>query len=129
FYTSQFLHPRFRGMVKPTMEVMASLPSVVLGFLAALWLAPILETRVPTVLCAVIILPLLALAVGGIWNALPVRIRVLIRPGYEWIVFIPIFLAALYFCWILGPVIERAFFVVTDPDTHQKIADFRKWWP
>src|SRR5207248_626874 len=39
-YTSQFLHPRFKGVIKPMMEIMASLPSVVLGFLAALWLAP-----------------------------------------------------------------------------------------
>ena len=32
------------------MEIMASLPSVVLGFLAALWLAPLIESRVPSIL-------------------------------------------------------------------------------
>ena len=57
-YTSQFLHPRFRIVVKPTMEIMASLPSVVLGFLAALWLAPLLETRVPSVLVIELLCPL-----------------------------------------------------------------------
>ena len=31
-YTSQFLHPDLRVLVKPTMEIMASLPSVILGF-------------------------------------------------------------------------------------------------
>ena len=36
--------------MKPTMEIMASLPSVILGFLVALWLAPLLETRVPSFL-------------------------------------------------------------------------------
>ena len=36
------------------MEIMASLPSE-LGFLAALWLALILETRVPSVLMAAIV--------------------------------------------------------------------------
>ena len=35
-YTSEFLHPRIKARVKPTIELMASLPSVVLGFLAAL---------------------------------------------------------------------------------------------
>ena len=43
-YTSQFLDPTGVSR-KPTMEIMASLPSVILGFLAALWLAPLLETR------------------------------------------------------------------------------------
>ena len=38
-YVSQFLRPEFRQVVKPGMEIMASLPSVVLGFLAGLWLA------------------------------------------------------------------------------------------
>lgn len=32
-YTREFLHPKMRGVIKPTIEVMASLPSVVLGFL------------------------------------------------------------------------------------------------
>ena len=39
-YTSQFLHANVKAIVKPTMEIMASLPSVVLGFLGAWWLAP-----------------------------------------------------------------------------------------
>ena len=41
-YTSEFLQPaRCARAVKPTIEIMASLPSVVLGFLAALVLAPL----------------------------------------------------------------------------------------
>ena len=31
-YTSQFMHPSLRNLVKPSVEVMAALPSVVLGF-------------------------------------------------------------------------------------------------
>src|SRR5574337_1054121 len=46
-YTSQFMHPTLRGIVKPTVEIMAALPSVVLGFLAGLWLAPLVEKVVP----------------------------------------------------------------------------------
>lgn len=127
-YTSQFLHPNFRIIVKPTMEIMASLPSVVLGFLAALWLAPILETRVPSILIAVILLPAMALLFGWLWSLLPIRWRVLIRPGYEWIAFVPLFLLTTYVAWILGPVFEQLFFVVTDPSSGQKLADFRRWW-
>ncbi|HXV21179.1 MAG TPA: ABC transporter permease, partial [Desulfuromonadales bacterium] len=35
-YTSQFGSPRLRQMIKPTVEIMAAIPSVVIGFLAAL---------------------------------------------------------------------------------------------
>ena len=45
-YTSQFLSPQLKRVIKPGIEIMASLPSVVLGFLGALWLAPILGALV-----------------------------------------------------------------------------------
>jgi phosphate transport system permease protein len=43
-YTSEFLDLKVRAIVKPTVEMMASLPSVVLGFVAALVMAPVVET-------------------------------------------------------------------------------------
>ena len=46
-YASQFMHPRLKRIVKPTVEIMAALPSVVLGFMAGLWLAPAIERIVP----------------------------------------------------------------------------------
>jgi phosphate transport system permease protein len=30
-------------MIKPAVEIMAAIPSVIIGFLAALWFAPLLE--------------------------------------------------------------------------------------
>jgi phosphate transport system permease protein len=128
-YTSQFLHPSFRIIVKPTMEIMASLPSVVLGFLAALWLAPILETRVPSIMMMSILVPAVALLFGWAWSMLPIQIRVLIKPGYEWVVFLPIFFATAYISWQLGPWIEKILFVVKDPSTGKMVGDFRLWWP
>jgi phosphate transport system permease protein len=70
-YTSQFLHPRLRAAVKPTMEMMASLPSVVLGFIAALVLAPWVETWIASVLLAFLALPLALLAGAYLWQLLP----------------------------------------------------------
>ncbi len=46
-YASQFMHPAYKRVVKPTVEIMAALPSVVLGFLAGLWLAPRIERAFP----------------------------------------------------------------------------------
>ena len=128
-YTSQFAHPSLRVVVKPVMEIMASLPSVVLGFLAALWLAPLIESRVPSLILMVLGIPAAAMLLGWGWSALPVRYRALIKPGFEFIVFAPIFLAVVYVCWHLGPWLERVLFVVTDPNTGARVADFRLWWP
>lgn len=127
-YTSQFLHPRFRIVVKPTMEIMASLPSVVLGFLAALWLAPLLETKVPSILLILIAVPSVSLLIGWLWGFLPIEMRVKIKPGYEWIAFIPILLIVAWLAWQLGPAFEKLMFSVKDPATGTVIPDFRLWW-
>lgn len=128
-YTSQFLHPNLRILVKPTMEIMASLPSVILGFLAALWLAPLIETRVPSLLLMLMFIPLAAALFGRFWDSLPMTQRKRIKPGYEFMAFIPLLLLIGSVSWHLGPVLERLFFVVTDPATGQTVADFRLWWP
>ncbi|MFQ5673701.1 MAG: ABC transporter permease subunit [Nitrospinales bacterium] len=52
FYTSQFMRPFYKDFVKPVVEIMAALPSVVLGFIAALWLAPRVETWLPGLVIA-----------------------------------------------------------------------------
>jgi phosphate transport system permease protein len=128
-YTSQFLYPNLRAIVKPVMEIMASLPSVILGFLAALWLAPLLETRVPSFLLIVVCVPLSALIVGRLWSALPLQYRAWVKPGYEFLAFIPVLLLVAYGAWKLGPVLEQSLFVVTNPSTGTRVADFRLWWP
>jgi len=128
-YTSQFLDPRFRSVVKPTMEIMASLPSVVLGFLAAIYIAPLIERQVPSLLLVAAGVPLVATASGFLWSRLPIQIRKFIHPGWEWIVFLPLLLASAAALWSLGPAFEAVAFVVTDPATGQKTADFRAWWP
>jgi phosphate transport system permease protein len=128
-YTSQFAHPHFRVVFKPVMEIMASLPSVVLGFLAALWLAPLLETRVPAILLMVVVIPAVAMLFGWFWASLPVQYRSRIPAGYEFAVFVPVFLLAVGFCWALGPALERLSFLVNDPATGERVGDFRRWWP
>lgn len=128
-YTSQFAHPRFKQYVKPTMEIMASLPSVVLGFLAALWLAPLIETKIPSLLMATLFIPTAALLFGWLWNMLPLAYRRWIPYGSEWIAIIPVLFFAAWAGWSLGPGLEEMFFFIKDPETGAKIADFRLWWP
>ncbi|GAB4373757.1 MAG: hypothetical protein Kow009_09540 [Spirochaetales bacterium] len=72
-YTSEFLHPKIRARVKPLIEMMASLPSVVLGFLAALVVAPFVEGRVPIILFGLFSVPLSLLLSGHLVQFLPKR--------------------------------------------------------
>ena len=53
-YTSQFVHPTIRARIKPTIEIMAALPSVVIGFVAGLYLAPVVERNLVGVMLLVV---------------------------------------------------------------------------
>ncbi|MBU6300432.1 MAG: ABC transporter permease subunit [Verrucomicrobia bacterium] len=127
-FVAQFMHPEVKKVVKPIMEIMASLPSVVLGFLAALWLAPLIESRVPSVLAISLLIPLLSALLGFAWSRLPIRYRNLLPKGSEYLVLLPVVILTGWVGWQLGPVLERALFVTTTPEGG-RIADFRLWWP
>ena len=108
---------------------MASLPSVILGFLAALWLAPILETKVLSFVLVVMLVPAVALLMGYVWSSIPGTVTSrYVKPGYEFVAVFPLLAVAAYVAWMLGPVVERLLFVVTDAATGDRIADFRLWW-
>lgn len=127
-YSANFLPPHVKRVVKPAMELMASLPSVVLGFLAGLWLAPLVEDRVPSIILVVLLTPLTALLCGIIWTKLKPSTRSMFRTGSEWWLLILPALAAIVGGWMLGPWLESWAFVVTDA-TGKSVADFRLWWP
>ncbi len=94
-YTSVFMHARLRSIVKPTMELMATIPSVVLGLLAGLWLAPRLETGMPILLLSGLLLPALTLLAGALSVYVPAGWKRGAKPGVESIVLIPILAAGL----------------------------------
>jgi phosphate transport system permease protein len=105
-YVSEFMHPDLKAYVKPVVEVMAALPSVVLGFLAGLWLAPMIEQIVPglflipLVLPAVIVLALLA------WRGLPIGIRGRVRAGSEVFLLVPVVIVSVWLALALGNLVN-----------------------
>jgi len=109
-YTSQLMHPRLQRFVKPTVELMASLPSVVLGFLAGLWLAPRVETAFTgLVLCAAAI-PLCAILGGATWALLPGSLRTRLHAGTEVFWYAVLIAAGLWVCLSASPLLEAQFF-------------------
>ncbi len=98
-YTSMFMHPNLRAKIKPTIEIMAALPTVVLGFLAGLWFAPVLERNFPALTAIVLLIPLVIVVSAGLYLLLPASLRHRVRPGVEALLIMPIIVAVIWFCF------------------------------
>ncbi|MHC1744184.1 MAG: ABC transporter permease subunit [Syntrophobacteraceae bacterium] len=109
-YTSEFLHRKVRAMVKPIMEMMASLPSVVLGFVAALVLAPIVETWIAAVILAFVVMPLCLVLSAYAWQFLPSRISIRLQGIPKLVLVFATTAGGIYLAYLLGPAFERLFF-------------------
>ncbi len=78
-FTSEFMSPRSKARIKPIVEMMASLPSVVLGFLAALVFAPVAAKMLPAVLSVFVTVPLAFLFGSYLWQLIPHRVSLRIQ--------------------------------------------------
>ena len=108
-YTSEFLHPRTKAKIKPTVEIMASLPSVVLGFLAALVIAPFIENVVPMVLAAFVTLPLAWMTGAFLWQLLPRHLAMRFE-RLRLVAMVAAIPVGLVMAWAASPVVESALF-------------------
>jgi phosphate transport system permease protein len=110
-YTAEFASPGLRNLVKPAVEVMASLPSVILGFLAGLWLAPLLEVGLDGVVFFLPLLPMVVLAAAWLRTQIPAQGLRWLGPRAELSLLVCLVVLAGYLAFgVLGPLAERAFF-------------------
>lgn len=107
-FAAYFMSPSMRSIVKPSIEIMEALPTVILGFLAGLWLAPYIDNNLAGTLMAVLLLPFSFLLTAFIWHKLPLRKR--IGPGWEAAILIPIIVGLIWATAQLGHPVEAAFF-------------------
>jgi phosphate transport system permease protein len=116
-YTSEFLHRKVRATVKPVMEMMESLPTVVLGFIAALVLAPIVEEWIAAVILAFVSIPMGLMLGAFTWQTLPATIALRLGGVPKFLFMIVAILLFGYVAYRLGPAFERALFY----------GDFKGW--
>ncbi|TVQ91138.1 MAG: ABC transporter permease subunit [Chromatiaceae bacterium] len=109
-YTAYFMSPRMRRIVKPSIELMEALPTVILGFLAGIWLAPFIENNLPIVFVGLPLIPVGVLLAGFIWSRLPSSVRNRVAPGWEGALLIPVVILLGWMTVALSPWIEIAFF-------------------
>jgi phosphate transport system permease protein len=100
------MHPDLKAYVKPVVEIMAALPSVVLGFLAGLWLAPMIERVVPGLLLVPLVLPVAILLALLAWRMVPIGVRGRVRHGSEVFLLVPVVVAAVWLAMFLGGQVE-----------------------
>ena len=117
-YTSMFMHPNLRAKIKPTIEMMAALPTVILGFLAGLWLAPVLERIFPAMVAMIVAVPVSVAVTAILWQYLPATIVRRLRPGMETFVLIPVIIGTVWICLGLNQPIESFLFG----------ADYKTWF-
>jgi phosphate transport system permease protein len=109
-YASQFMQPKWKARIKPTIEMMASLPSVVLGFVAGLIFAPLLEQWLMPVLTGFVTVPLAILLGAHLWLLLPSGIRTGLAGWRFLIVALVAMPAGLIAAGMLAPVAESLLF-------------------
>lgn len=132
-YTSEFLSPRLRAAIKPSIEMMASLPSVVLGFIAAMVLAPLVRDLLPGILLAFVGIPIGVLLGAYLWHFAPVRYMSRVSAGGRLVMIIVVTTASMLGSIALGPVMESLLFQPSPDDVLVRAGSYepapRDSWP
>lgn len=109
-YTAYFMVPAMRRKVKPFIELMEALPTVILGFLAGLWLAPFMEDQLAGIFIVLLFVPLAVVAFGFIWAQVPDKFRFIIPEGWDAALLVPVVILATMFSLSISDVIEGLLF-------------------
>jgi phosphate transport system permease protein len=105
-YTSQFAAPAIRPKVKPAVEIMAALPSVVIGFLAGLYLASVVERHLVAVFLMGVLLPVAGTSGVLLRRLLPDVLGRRLKTGAEVLVIVPALAIAAWAAIQIGPSVE-----------------------
>ncbi len=109
-YTAYFMSAQMRQLVKPTIELMGALPTVILGFLAGLWLAPFIEKHLAGLFLALISMPIAVLLFAYGWHNLPKKIRQQIPEGWDAAILIPVIILTGWLAFTISVPLEALLF-------------------
>jgi phosphate transport system permease protein len=110
-YVSYFTTPGFKKAIKPVVEIMAAVPSVVIGFLILLWLAPLMGKWLLAVFACFLTIPAMFLVFMACWQAVrKYDWAKRVEHGYEFLVLVPVILTGAGLACALSGPIEIAFF-------------------
>ena len=105
-FTAYFMAPPMRAIVKPSIEIMEALPTVILGFLAGLWLAPFVELHLPGVFSIFVLMPIGIVLLALVWWKLPTRIKKYVPEGWQAAVLVVPVIIIVLICVSVSPFVE-----------------------
>jgi phosphate transport system permease protein len=109
-YTAYFMTPELRKWVKPGIEIMAALPTVILGFLAGLWFAPWVEEHLIDLFAILLLVPPGLLAFAWAWHRFFETREDPVPEGWESLLLVPpVILLVLVAGWV-GDPLQNVFF-------------------
>ena len=109
-FTAFFMDKQTRQWIKPSVELIEALPTVILGFLAGLWLAPHMEANLPGFFAFLVVIPLGIVLFGFAWSRLPERLRLAVPVGKRAVLMIPVVFFLAWFAMFLSDPIQNTFF-------------------
>ena len=109
-YTAYFMAPKMRGWVKPSIEIMEALPTVILGFLAGLWFAPIVEDNLLAILSLTFVFPAGLLIFAWFWSLAPKPVRRMVPDGWQALLLVPVIIILVWLSFVLAPFFEAFMF-------------------
>ncbi len=110
-YTSSLMGAGMRRIVKPAFEIIGAVPTVVIGFLAALWLAPIIKTSLTAFLLMIGFLPLAMISSSFLFERIR-NVGVLKKTvrGHEFLWIAPLLLLAVWVSFLAGHALDALLF-------------------
>ncbi|MBL8112861.1 MAG: ABC transporter permease subunit [Acidobacteria bacterium] len=109
-YTSMFAHRKVKALVKPVVELMAALPSVVIGFVAGLFLSPLIEKATVATLLLFPAVPVFVLIAVALFGLVKDETRKRLPEGTELMLILSVTALAVVSCAFVGPLVETVFF-------------------
>lgn len=117
-YVSHFTTPGFKRAIKPVVEVMAAVPTVVVGFLILLWAGPLVGRWVVGVFASLLTIPITFVLFMVFWQYVRrFDCAKWVENGYEFLVLLPVVaIGAAVGIWLSVPLESLLFG-----------GDFRQW--
>lgn len=109
-YTAYFMSPTLRKWVKPGIEIMAALPTVILGFLAGLWFAPWMEENLADLFLMFALIPPGLMLFAWSWHKLQLSHRIGLSEGWEPLLLVPALVGLVLLAMALADPVQGAFF-------------------
>lgn len=109
-YTAYFMAPKMRQLVKPVVELMGALPTVILGFLAGLWLAPFFEKHLAGIFALLLVLPVAVMLFAFLWQYLPRAFQQKVPEGWEAVLLVPVIVLSAWFAFAVSVPLESLLF-------------------